>query len=101
MNTADRQAKIYYQIGAVLQHPKSEFPDAVYAEYENYRSDFHYYDTWSESDHAEWEAEHGFRPTVPLTTERRAFYKEHGFEFKHGGVVLYEGVPCHDWTLHA
>lgn len=95
--TADRQAKIYFQIGRVLDSQHATFPDNVYNEYEDYRSEFSMYDVWSENP-ATYEDENGFRPAVPLDSERRRFYKEHGFQFKQDGTVLYEGVPCDEWV---
>lgn len=96
--TADRQAKIYFQIGAVLESQHSTFPDAVYNDYEEYRSEFHKYDVWSEGP-AAWEAENGYRPMVPLDTTRRHLYKDAGFVFKQDGTVLFEGVPCDEWVV--
>ncbi len=95
--TADRQAKIYFQIGRVIQSQHSNFPDKVYNAYEDYRSDFHSYDVWSENPE-NWEDENGYRPTLPLDSDRRKFYKEHGFTFKQDGTVLFEGVPCDEWV---
>lgn len=95
--SADRQAKIYFQIGAVLDSQHSTFPDAVYNDREDYASDLSYYDVWTENPE-NFEADNGFRPLVPLSTARRAFYKSHGFQFKQDGTVLYEGVPCDEWV---
>jgi hypothetical protein len=87
--TADRQAKIYYRVGELLEEHADLLPDAVHADYEDYRSDFHSYDVWSE-DPANWEAENGRRPAVPLNSDRRAFYKKYGFIFKQDATVQFD-----------
>lgn len=96
---ANRAAKVYFQIAGVCDAatPEDGITAEVYREREEYLSDFHAFDIWTEGPE-DWEDAEGKRPANPLNRERRKIFKDAGFEFKRDLTVLFKGVPCDEWV---
>lgn len=85
-SSANRQAKFYFGTKELAEENKLT---DVWAELEDWGSDFSYYDVYTENPEGFVE-ENGFTPSIPLNSERRQFFKSKGFSFHRDGSVSYK-----------
>lgn len=87
-SNANRQAKIYFNTKEVAQ---ANGVTSVASELEQWSSEFHYYDVYSEGPE-EFVRDNGFTPAPPFSNSRRKFFKDRGFTFHRDGTVSYKKV---------